>query len=88
MWSVNTLAHTNKDTHLTDLCESVSRPPVFYCHHQYLVVHDCSQAHDANMHVIFLAHEAGVLDGSAAGDRAVAATGRNQTFLGLGLGLV
>lgn len=31
----------------------------------YLVVHDRSQAHDAHMHIIFLAHEAGVFDGFA-----------------------
>lgn len=31
----------------------------------YLIVHDCSQAHDAHMHIIFLADEAGVLDGFA-----------------------
>lgn len=33
----------------------------------YLVVHDGSQTHDANVHVVFLAHESGVLDGPAAG---------------------
>lgn len=49
--------------HLTDLCQSV-----YYWCHWYLVVHDCSQAHDANMHVVFLAHESGVLDGPAAGN--------------------
>lgn len=31
----------------------------------YLVVHDCSQTHDAHMHIIFLAHETGVFDGFA-----------------------
>lgn len=40
----------------------------------YLVVHDCSQAHDAHMHIILLTHEAGVLDGFAIRDWAVAAT--------------
>lgn len=57
-----------KYTHTRISCQSVCKPPIFDCHRQYLVVHDCSQAHDANMHVVFLAHEAGVLDGSAAGD--------------------
>lgn len=52
----------------------------------YLVIHDCSQAHDAHMHVVFLAHEAGVLDGFAVGNCAIAANGWqklifcNQTF--------
>lgn len=32
----------------------------------YLIVHDCSQAHDANVHIILLAHKPGVLDGFAA----------------------
>ncbi len=41
---------------------------------RYLIVHDCPQAHDAHMHIILLAHETGVLDGFAAGDRAIAAT--------------
>lgn len=35
---------------------------------RYLVVHDGSQAHDAHVHVVFLADEAGVLDGFAAGN--------------------
>lgn len=38
----------------------------------YLIVHDCSQAHDANMHIIFLADKAGVLDGFAVGNWAIA----------------
>lgn len=40
----------------------------------YLVVHDCSQAHDADMHIILLAHKARVFDGFGVGDGAVAAT--------------
>ena len=40
----------------------------------YLVVHDRSQAHDAHMHIIFLADEARVLDGFAVGNCAIAAT--------------
>lgn len=80
MWSVNAWVHTNAHTHLTDLSQSAYELPVFFWRHRYLVVHDRSQAHDANMHVVFLAHETGVLDGSAAGNWAVAATGRNQTF--------
>lgn len=40
----------------------------------YLIVHDSSQAHDAHVHVIFLAHEAGVFDGFAVGNCAIAAT--------------
>lgn len=61
---ISTHIHTH---HLTDLGVCTG-PPVFYWRHWYLVVHDCSQAHDANMHVVFLAHESGVLDGSAAGN--------------------
>lgn len=41
--------------------------------HWYLIVHDCSQAHDAHVHIIFLAHEAGVLDGFAVWNWAIAA---------------
>lgn len=41
---------------------------------QYLVVHDRSQAHDAHVHVVLLAHQAGVLDGFAVRNRAIAAT--------------
>lgn len=40
---------------------------------RYLIVHDGSQAHDAHVHVVFLADETGVLDGFAVGNWAVAA---------------
>lgn len=40
----------------------------------YLIVHDCSQAHDAHMHIIFLAHEPRVLDGFAVWNGSIAAT--------------
>lgn len=32
---------------------------------KYLIVHDCSETHDAHMHVILLTHYPGVFDGFA-----------------------
>ena len=54
------------------------RESVSFC---YLVVHDCSQAHDAHMHIILLAHEAGVLDGFAVRDWAIPATDDRNQYL-------
>lgn len=79
MWSVNTWAHTDTSTTSLIYGRVWTGPPAFYWRRWYLVVHDCSQAHDANMHVVLLAHESGVLDGSAAGNWAVAGRGRTRS---------